>query len=120
MHELSLASGILQIVQDAATRERFARVRRLTLTIGAFAGVEEEALRFALEALAPGTLLQNAEIVLEHCDGRAWCLNCEAPVTIGSRLDDCPRCGGHRLQITGGTELQVKDLLVEDAAEGTN
>jgi hydrogenase nickel incorporation protein HypA/HybF len=118
MHELSLAGGILKVVDDAAVRERFARVRRLTLTVGALAGVEERALRFALEALAPGTVLQDAEIVLAHQPGAAWCLSCSTTVPIESRLDACPRCGGNWLQVTGGTDLWVKDLIVEDAASG--
>lgn len=117
MHELSLAGGILKIVDDAAARECFARVRRLTLTVGALAGIEESALRFALEALAPGTVLQGAEIVLQHQPATAWCLSCSTSVLIKSRLDSCPRCGGNWLQVTGGTDLQVKDLIVEDAAE---
>ena len=57
MHELSLADGILQVVEDAAAREAFARVLQLRLEVGKLAGVELQALRFALEAIAPGTLL---------------------------------------------------------------
>jgi hydrogenase nickel incorporation protein HypA/HybF len=34
-------------------------------------------------------------------------------VTITSRLDACPHCGGFQLQPTGGTELRVVDLQVE-------
>ena len=40
MHEMSLAGGILKVVDDAASREPFARVQRLTLAAGALAGVE--------------------------------------------------------------------------------
>jgi hydrogenase nickel incorporation protein HypA/HybF len=35
-------------------------------------------------------------------------------VTIARRGDACPGCGGYQLQPTGGTELQVVDLLVDD------
>lgn len=57
MHELSLAEGVLRLVEDAAQREGFARVQKLTLEAGALAGVEVRALRFALDALQPGTRL---------------------------------------------------------------
>ena len=66
MHEMSLAGGILKIVEDAAARDGFARVSRLVLEAGALAGVEVSALRFALEALSPGTLLEAAIIEIEH------------------------------------------------------
>ncbi|MFO1338547.1 MAG: hydrogenase maturation nickel metallochaperone HypA [Burkholderiaceae bacterium] len=114
MHEVSLAGGILRVVEDAAARERFARVSRLTLEAGALAGVEVRALRFALEAIAPGTCLAAAEIVIDEAPGQAWCMHCCETVAIASRTDPCPGCGGHRLQPTGGTELRVRDLVVHD------
>ncbi|MEY4763395.1 MAG: hypothetical protein RI907_68 [Pseudomonadota bacterium] len=115
MHELSLAGGILQLVEDAARRERFERVKVLRLEAGALAGVEVRALRFALEAVSPGTVLAGAHIDIDEPPGQAWCLGCNQSVPILSRLDPCPHCGGVRLQPTGGTELRVVDLLVDDA-----
>ena len=114
MHELSLAGSILQLVQDAAVRERFARVRRMTLAAGALSGVEVGALRFALDAVAPGTCLEGAEIVIDEPPGRAWCPHCARSLTIGARTDACPCCGGYALQATGGDELKVVDLMVVD------
>ena len=114
MHEMSLAGGILKVVDDAAAREPFARVQRLTLAAGALAGVEVRALRFALEAMAPGTRLEGAEIVIHEPPGQAWCMACDDTVTIGARGEPCPSCGGYQLQATGGTELKVVDLMVID------
>ena len=41
-------------------------------------------------------------------------MRCAASVSIASRTDPCPACGGHQIQPTGGTELRVLDLLVHD------
>lgn len=114
MHEMSLAGGILRVVEDSAAREHFTRVQQLTLEAGALAGVEVRALRFALQALQPGTVLDGAEIVIEEPPGQAWCMRCCASVAIASRADPCPQCGSHQLQPTGGTELKVRDLVVLD------
>lgn len=115
MHEMSLAGGILQLVEDAARRERFARVTRLRLEAGALSGVEVRALRFALESMVAGTVLAQARIEIDEPPATAWCLQCNATVAIRSRLDACPDCGGHRIQPTGGTELRVIEMMVEDA-----
>ncbi|MFY8087120.1 MAG: hydrogenase/urease maturation nickel metallochaperone HypA, partial [Rubrivivax sp.] len=40
MHEMSLAGGILRLVEEAAAREAFQRVSCLRLEAGALAGVE--------------------------------------------------------------------------------
>lgn len=114
MHEASLAGGILQLVEDAARREGFRRVTRLRLQAGQLAGVEPRALRFALEALAPGTCLQDACFEIEEPPGQAWCLPCGLSVAIAQRGEACPHCGHYQLQPTGGTELKVLDMLVED------
>lgn len=114
MHELSLAGGIVKIVEDAARREAFARVTLLRLEAGALAGVEVRALRFALEAVAPGTVLAGARIEIETPPAHAWCMPCAATVTIAARGAPCPRCGAWQLQTTDGAQLRILDLLVED------
>ncbi|WP_374336027.1 hydrogenase maturation nickel metallochaperone HypA [Methyloversatilis sp.] len=114
MHEASLAGGILQLVERTAERERFARVTHLRLEAGQLAGVESRALRFALEAIAPGTLLDGARIDIDEPPGEAWCMDCSLTVRIAQRGDACAHCGGYRLQPTGGTELKVIDMQVED------
>ena len=114
MHELSLAGGIVRLVEDAQARDHFKRVSHLRLEAGALAGVEVRALRFALDAVSPGTCLEGAQIDIDEPPGTAWCMRCAASVSIASRTDPCPSCGGHQIQPTGGTELRVLDLLVHD------
>jgi hydrogenase nickel incorporation protein HypA/HybF len=114
MHEASLAGGILKLVEDSARREGFVRVTALRLEAGQLAGVEPRALRFALEALAPGTCLQGAQFEIDEPAGQAWCMHCCASVVIAQRGEPCSGCGGYQLQPTGGTELRVVEMLVED------
>jgi hydrogenase nickel incorporation protein HypA/HybF len=114
MHEMSLAGGILRVVEDAAAREHFARVKRLTLEVGALAGVEVGSLRFALEAMSPGTVLDGAAVDIDEPPGTAWCMACARSVAIASRADACPHCGGWQLTPTGGTELKVRELIVHE------
>jgi hydrogenase nickel incorporation protein HypA/HybF len=114
MHELSLAAGILQIVEAAAVRDRFRRVAQLHLEAGALAGVEPQALRFALDAVAAGTCLEGATITIAEPPGSAWCPQCAGTVAVTQRAEPCPRCGGPTLHATGGDALRVLDLVVFD------
>lgn len=114
MHEMSLAGGILKLVEDAAARERFTRVTALRLEAGRFAGVEVRALRFAIEAMSPGTCLEGAEVEIDEPAGSAWCMQCSCNVQIEARADPCPHCGSFRWHPTGGTELRVVDMRVID------
>jgi hydrogenase nickel incorporation protein HypA/HybF len=114
MHELSLASEIVRMVEASAAREHFRQVGTLRLEAGALAGVEVSALRFALEAMVAGTCLEGAVIEIDEPPGRALCSQCAAEVTVGSRADLCPRCNGYPLKVISGGALRVVDLLVVD------
>ncbi len=113
MHELSLAISVLQIVEAAAARELFLRVRSLHLSVPALAGVEIEAFRFALESLAPQTVLEGADIIIDEPASRGHCLDCDASIDICTHEDSCPLCGGYRWQSASDRGIRVVDLLVE-------
>lgn len=113
MHELSLMEGLLEIIRESAEAQGFGRVRRVVLEIGALAGVEVEALRFAFEAAAPGTVVEGAVLEVESPPGLGRCPACGAGCRVASRFEACPCCGGAPLAVTGGTEMRVKALDVE-------
>ena len=115
MHEASLAGSILMLVEDAALRERFGRVSQLRLEVGRLAAVEVEALRFALQAIAPGTVLEGAELAIVETPGQAECLDCGANCEVVEHGQACPQCGSYRLQVRGGDSLRVIDMLVGDS-----
>lgn len=110
MHEMSLAESIVQIVEDTARQSGGTRVTSVRIEIGQLAGVELEALRFCFEAASRESLAGGAALVIDQPEGRAWCMPCGGSVTVGSLADPCPDCGSHQLQVTGGTELRVREI----------
>lgn len=114
MHEASLAGGVLRVVEQAAERDRFARVTMLRLEVGQLAGVEWRALRFALESMVPGTILETTRFEFVEVPGVAWCLPCGQRSPLSRRGEPCIHCGGYQLQPIEGTEFRVSDLLVRD------
>jgi len=112
MHEMSLAEGALQIVEDAARRGGFSRVTAVRLEIGRLASVEPEALRFCFDAVVRGSVADGARLEIVNTPGAAWCLQCSETVAIDALYDPCPRCGSYQVQPTGGTEMRVMDLEV--------
>ncbi len=113
MHEMSLAEGILQIVEEAAQQQGFAKVSEVRLEIGALSGVEPDALTFCLDVVFRGSVAEDARVELERIPGQGFCLACGETVEIAALYDACPKCGSYQVQASGGTEMRVKDLLVE-------
>ena len=63
MHEMSLAEGVLAIIEEQAAKSGFARVKAVWLEIGALSGVETEAMRFSECRCARGVASSSLESV---------------------------------------------------------
>ncbi len=113
MHEMSLAEGVLQIIEDSAKTQNFSRVKTVWLEIGQLAGVEIEAMKFCFDAVVRDSIAENAKLEIIETPGQAWCLQCAGTVQVQALFDVCPRCGSPQLQVTGGNEMRVKELDVE-------
>ena len=112
MHEMSLAEGIIQIAEDTARSHGGARVSVVLLEVGRLAGVEIDALRFCFDAASRSSLAAGATLEIDQPEGQAWCLPCGETVVLASLSDACPRCGSHQLQVTGGTQLRVREVEI--------
>jgi hydrogenase nickel incorporation protein HypA/HybF len=113
MHEMSLAEGVLQVIEDAALKQGFSRVRTVWLEIGQLAAVEVEAMRFCFDAVTRGSIAEGSRLEFIATPGSAWCMQCSGSVTVQALYDPCPKCGSHQLQVTGGSEMRVKELEVD-------
>lgn len=113
MHEMSLAESVLQIIEEQAARHAFARVKTIRLEIGRLSGVEVKAMRFAMDAIARGTLADGARLEIIETAGQGLCPNCLLTVPMEARFDSCSHCGSYGLQPTAGTAMRVRELDVE-------
>ncbi len=113
MHEMSLAEGIMQIVEDVAQREHAARVKSVVVEIGRLSSVQPEALSFCFEAVSRGGVAEGAEFRLVDVPGAGWCMKCSAEVPMDEVWGSCPQCGSSQVQVTRGTEMRVKELEIE-------
>ena len=113
MHEMSLAEGVLQLVEETARREQASRVKLVVLQIGKLSSVAPEALRFCFEAVTRGSIAEGAALEIVDVPGAGWCVQCAATVPIAERYGECPVCGSHQVQPTGGTEMRVREIGIE-------
>jgi hydrogenase nickel incorporation protein HypA/HybF len=111
MHEVGIMQSALEAIRDQAEKHQATRVTRIVLRIGTLAGVDLEALRFAYEALTPGTVAQDAALEIESVSARARCAGCgmEFGVERGF-IFKCPACGEYSGDIRAGRELGIARL----------
>jgi hydrogenase nickel incorporation protein HypA/HybF len=113
MHEMSLSSGMLDIIEQQAREQCFARVRVVRLELGVLSCVEPEALAFCFDSVTRGSVAEGATLDIVSVPGSAWCWDCEAVVSLLRRGEACARCGGYGLQVRGGEQIRIKELEVD-------
>jgi hydrogenase nickel incorporation protein HypA/HybF len=113
MHELSLMRSMVGLIEESARRERFARVLRISLEVGALCNVEPEALTFCFDLVARGTLAERAAFDVQVAPARRRCAGCGREAAIASRLDPCPGCRGWDGTVEGGDRIAIRALEVE-------
>ena len=110
MHEMALIGSVREIVEATAREIGAARVTVVRLRIGALAAVDPQALRFAFDVVMKGGCAEGAALEIDTVPGTAWCWDCAQTVTLGAGEAACCACGGHRLEVTGGTEMRVHEI----------
>ena len=111
MHELSIAQGIIEVVEQTARKHCIHSVRCVHVRIGELAGVDPDALLFAWKSVTLTGLARDAQLAIERTPGTAWCTDCNKTVPLKRYGDPCPIGKGYRLIANGGTEMRVIDIV---------
>jgi hydrogenase nickel incorporation protein HypA/HybF len=110
MHEAGLMQEVFEIACDAMRREGGTQIQRMTLRVGALAGVVPEALQFAFGAMKEATPAADAELVIECLPARLICTNCASEFACEDCPAFCPECGSVRTEVRQGMELDLVSL----------
>lgn len=112
MHELGIMESALTLAQRYAVEKNARRIERVVLRIGALAGVDPEALRFAFDVASRGTVAEGATLEIEPVAAAIFCLSCQKEFVGEDRsfIFTCPDCGDFCGDIRRGRELELSRL----------
>ena len=114
MHEIGIASSILECVAAEAQRRPDTRVIAVGVRIGELSNVDKDALDFAFEALTRGTPMEHLKLEVEWCPRRQKCAACAEEFAVHDFELACPKCGANHSACIGGTELDIAYLELEE------
>ena len=117
MHEMSIAEGIIDIVEKTARQNGIGRIKEVRVRIGELAGVDIPSLEFAWLSVTKGGPAEGARLAIVRPEGVAWCMDCSENVPLHRFGDACPKCGGYHLAPVQGKEMRVVDFLPADDEE---
>jgi hydrogenase nickel incorporation protein HypA/HybF len=115
VHELSIASRVVELVGEQVCAAGGGRVAAVTLKIGALSCVHEDALRFSFNLAREGTPLADAELRIVTVPVMVWCAACGREVALpGIQKFACPECGTPSGDIRAGRELDLESIELAD------
>ncbi|WP_330341889.1 hydrogenase maturation nickel metallochaperone HypA [Streptomyces sp. NBC_00557] len=115
MHELSIATAIVEQAGALARADGTDAVSAVTVRVGELAGVVPDALHFAFEVARQDTALAAAELVVEQVTARAWCAPCAEEFAVGMPpFFWCPRCDRPSQELRSGRELEITEVRPAD------
>ena len=114
VHELSIASRVVELVAEQVRAAGAARAVAITLRIGALSCVHEDALRFSFDLVREGTPAAGAELRIVMVPVTIWCGACGCEVALpGIQRFACPVCGTPSGDIRAGRELDLESIELE-------
>jgi hydrogenase nickel incorporation protein HypA/HybF len=91
MHELSIVESLLSLAFENAEKANARKIISISLVVGDYTGVQEDAVNFYFGFLSKDTIAAGAKIHYTHV----------------------PKCQGRRVGIVGGRELHIENMEVE-------
>ena len=110
MHELSIATGLMEQVTAAAAAHGVTRVQSLHVTVGAMRQVVPEALAMAFEVVSEGTLAEGATLEITEEPIRAHCRRCDREFNCRIGEFVCPGCGQADVRLTLGNNIILTSM----------
>jgi hydrogenase nickel incorporation protein HypA/HybF len=114
MHELGIASNIVEIVQKEIEKHRYGRVGTVALRIGEMTDIDHESLRFGFEVITRNTQLESTLLVIESVPITITCESCARESAVERYQFVCPSCQSRQVKLTHGTELDIAYLEIDD------
>jgi hydrogenase nickel incorporation protein HypA/HybF len=108
MHELSVAQGILECVEEAASENGIQAVSEVGIKLGACSGIERAALEFSWELIVEGTICEGAGLVITEVPVRVHCSHCDRDFVLANpHIFRCPDCGSATPDVLAGRQLEL-------------
>lgn len=110
MHELTIASALVEQVNDLAKDRGAIGVAKIEIRLGAASGLARS-LYFCFPSAARATPCEAASLVIEEVPLVVMCQHCDAEKRPAALYNfRCPDCGRPTPKVLAGREMQLKSV----------
>ena len=114
MHELGIASSILESVEKEALRHPGANITKVGVKVGELSGVDVDALQFGFECIVKDTKWERLTLEVESISRVQRCPKCDTEFRMADFDPQCPTCGEFSTRCISGDELNIAYMEVDE------
>jgi hydrogenase nickel incorporation protein HypA/HybF len=114
MHELSIASSIVDTVLMEIEKQNLKKVLSVKIRVGVLTDIVPDSLLFGFDALTADTVLADTKLEIETVPIKGICSGCNNYFEVEEFTFVCPNCSSYDIEMKQGNELDIAHLEVED------
>ena len=108
MHEYSITSSLVNILEDVAKENRLRKISRVNIDLNPIANIEPDSINFYYEFLTrDNNLLKNSELIFNIQRIKIECRDCSNVFEKDEFIPKCPRCGSSKVK-----NMDIDDIKV--------
>ncbi len=108
MHEMMVAQSLMAIISDESAKHD-AKPVSARISCGTLSPLNDEAFRFAFEAIAKDTPYEDLKFQIEHKPIRGRCEICKVEFEIELSCPECP-CGSENFRLLPDAPLILEEI----------
>jgi len=112
MHEMMVAQNLVATILAEASKHN-AKPIGAKISCGKLYAINNEALCFAFEAIAKGTVCEDVKLEIEHKPIRGQCKNCSQNFEVEFSSPRCPKCGSEDFELLPDAPLMLEEIEFE-------
>jgi hydrogenase nickel incorporation protein HypA/HybF len=109
MHEMVVAENLLAAISEEAAKRKVKPIGA-KISCGKLYAINDEALRFAFEAIAKGTVCEGLKLQIEHKPIQGRCKKCGETFNAGFNGQGCPECGSEDFELLPDAPLLLEEI----------
>ncbi|MFA6187046.1 MAG: hydrogenase maturation nickel metallochaperone HypA [Phycisphaerae bacterium] len=114
MHEAAVAENLLQSIIAASAEHSDKKIVRIVMSCGQINAINDEAMKFAFEAVAEDTICQGAILEIKHIPLKSQCRRCKLEFDFDFYSPHCSDCGSTDIAIGADAPLLLEEIEFEE------
>lgn len=114
MHEIDIVRSMCKTVLDYAKANNVQRISEIVCEVGELSLVIPQYVEELYPAVAAGTPLEDAKLILETVPGMAECDECDEIFNVIETEGYCPNCGSFDKTVLTGKDFTIKEIHVPE------